>query len=72
MGKIFLGGAARNLLQPAVRCYLRICMDGMKRTVINIRILAFGARINSEIPIRTAIPKFCCSNHEQRSNSCSN
>jgi len=58
MGKIFLNGTLRNQMQFAVRCYLRICMEGMKRTVINIRILASGPRIESEIPIRIAISKF--------------
>ena len=43
-----------------------------KRTVINIRILASGPRIESEIPIRIAISKFWCCVHEQHSNSCSN
>jgi len=60
MGKHFLIGTSRNQLQPAVRCYLRICMEGMKRTVINIRILASGPIIKSEtseIQIRIAISK---------------
>jgi hypothetical protein len=61
MGKILLVVTSRNQLQPAVKCYLRICMEGIKRTVINIRILASGPRIksgNSEIQIRIAISKF--------------
>jgi hypothetical protein len=33
-------------------------MEGIKRTVINIRILACGPGIESEIPIRIAISKF--------------
>jgi hypothetical protein len=60
MGTIFLIVTLRNQLQPAVRCYLRICMEGMKRTVINIRILASGPRIKSEtseIQIRIAVSK---------------
>ena len=72
VGKMFLSGTLRNQLQPAVRCYLRVCMEGMKRTVINIRVLAFGMRIKSEIPISIAISKFWCSIHEQHSNSCGN
>ena len=45
---MFLIGTLRNHLQPAVRYYLRICMDGIKITVINVRILASGVRIKSE------------------------
>jgi hypothetical protein len=48
MRKIFLSGALRNQLQPAVRCYMRIYMEGMKRTVINDRILASGPIFKSE------------------------
>jgi hypothetical protein len=61
MGKICLSGTLTNQLQPAERGYLRICMEGMKRTVINFRILASGPRIKSwtsEIQIRIAISKF--------------
>jgi hypothetical protein len=61
MGKIFLVGTLRNQLQSAERFYLRICMEGIKRTVKNIRISASGPRIkseNSEIQIRIAVSKF--------------
>jgi hypothetical protein len=61
MGKFFSIGILRNHLQPAVRCCPRICMEGFKRTVINIRILASGPRIKSEtceIQIRIVLSKF--------------
>jgi hypothetical protein len=58
MGKICCSGTLRNQLQLAVRCHLIICTEGMKRTGVNMRILALAQELNLKYQLGLPFPNF--------------